>query len=224
MTTRMKPEMPLIPTMPPMPTPEAERAAQRQAMIQLIMQRYPGISQLEATQMLEAMERAREQAAREQFQQDMAQFAPPAPPQPPTYGADGRLVSGKETEPGLRPMPMGAAQPIQPPSQGTPYGQQPRMPAPQAPAVPQPAQPPSTPPQQMHGGDTERRPFGQPPMGQYGQYMGMAPEARGLANWVDTDGDGIDDRYQAGPGQPRQPRPMGPGSAPGGTRIVPGQR
>jgi len=205
------------PTMPPRPNPEADKAAERQAMIQLIMQRYPGIGPAEATQMLEAMEAARERTAREQFQKDMAQFAPPAPPQPPTYGADGRLVSGKETEPALRPQPMGAAQPIQPPSQGTPYGQPPSMP-PDRPTMP------TTPPQRMHGGDTERRLFGNPPQSGFGQYMGMPPEGRGLSDWVDTDGDGIDDRYQAGPGQPRQSRPNAPGSAPGGTRVVPRQR
>jgi hypothetical protein len=210
MTTRMKPEIPLIPTMPPMPNPAADKAAQRQAMVQLILQRYPGIGTAEATQMLEAMEQARLRTAREQFRNDMAKFAPPAP-SPPTYGADGKVVSGIETEPGLRPMPMGAAQPIQPPSQGTPYGQQPTM--------------PQTPPQRLHGGDTGRRLFGAPPSlpPQYGAAMGSA-SPRQTMDWVDEDGDGIDDRYQAGPGQPRQSQSPPRGAAPGGPRVVPGKR
>ena len=41
------------------------------------------------------------------------------------------------------------------------------------------------------------------PASQYGIFIGKPGPF--IGNFVDTDGDGIDDRFQTGPGQPRQP-------------------
>lgn len=72
----------------------------------------------------------------------------------------------------------------------------------------QPPRQPSPPGQQPSGG---RAPG-------YGDYINMPPGHQGIAIWEDSDGDGIDDKYQPGPGMPhwksQQPTTLGEDSYP----------
>jgi len=49
----------------------------------------------------------------------------------------------------------------------------------------------------------------------WGAWIGLDPNQPRTADWVDSDGDGVDDRYQTGPGTPRQ-------GVPGGDLKMPG--
>lgn len=172
-----------------------------------LLEQFPGITPSEANMLLQKAEEARKVDGRRRYMEAMQAIASQAgvPPtqEAATYGTDGKLIRGVE-QPGApppptptqpprmqppRPMP-GMAQPIQPPQPGTQYGQ--------------PVN--TTPPGNRHGGDMDRRLFA-PPAGNngFGSRMGDAPDDRRSADFVDSDGDGIDDRYQSGPGMPRAP-------------------
>lgn len=56
----------------------------------------------------------------------------------------------------------------------------------------------------------------------YGEWIGIEPADRRIQNFQDSDGDGVDDRYQSGPGAPSQRRlPAGGGGSSGGSRYSP---
>ena len=49
----------------------------------------------------------------------------------------------------------------------------------------------------------------------WGAWIGLDPTQPRTADWVDSDGDGVDDRYQTGPGTPGQGLPGGDLKMPG---------
>lgn len=197
--TTMKPGIPLTPTAPPgvLPSEDAAmKAAQRQMMIRLLMEKYPGITPSEAARMLESMEQLKQSAGKEQFQKDMAgiqgRMNPGVGQEAAVYGMDGKLMRGVE-QPG--------APPVLPPTQPRP--QPPRIPLPKSQSTPGMAQPIQPPPQGTPYGQRQKDgPFSEAPG--FGAYVGSTT-SKFLGNFQDTDGDGIDDRYQVGPGKPRMP-------------------
>lgn len=207
---REKPVAPLIPTMPPMPgrlgPVDGPSAGPDRSVLADLLEQFPGITPEEAAAMLQRLEEARKADGRQRYMEAMQKIGrmmnPGLGQEAATYGPDGALIRGVE-QPGAPPPPQpaqpprpqpapGMAQPIQPPPPGTPYGQ--------------PVN--TTPPGNRHGGDMERRLFAPAAGGAgHGSRMGDAPDARRTTDFIDQDGDGIDDRYQAGPGMPRAPLP-----------------
>jgi hypothetical protein len=56
----------------------------------------------------------------------------------------------------------------------------------------------------------------------YGEWIGIDPAGPRIQDFQDRDGDGVDDRYQSGPGAPSQRRlPAGGGGSSGGSRYSP---
>lgn len=226
---REKPAAPRIPTMPPIPgrlgPVDGPSAGPDRSVLADLLEQFPGITPEQAAAMLQRLEEARKADGRQRYMEAMQKIGrmmnPGLGQEAATYGPDGTLIRGVE-QPGAPPPPTpaqpprmqpprpqpapGMAQPIQPPPPGTPYGQ--------------PLN--TTPPGSRQGGDMGEQPFSRPTGNEYGARMGDGPDARRLADFMDRDGDGIDDRYQAGPGMPRAPVPRPPYAA--GPHYLPARR